>query len=368
MIPRIPRRLLLAAVLAVGVIDVAAFGGDEVYFPLEVGATREMYVLVMPPNKVVSFASAERKTLEKVKRDGKEYFRQRTSIRGGGMDQAYTALVRVDEKGVHVIDERHADAREEIDIRFPLEIGKTWTSLRDREIVWRVVGVETVKIKNKTYEDCLHLRGEAKDGKYIEEKWIHKGVGDVKVDIRMDKIRVMMALREFKRAANVMPKPVIELATPTGWTKSDPQPLPAADCGFTVAYEHESGLSVTFYQYTLGRPSIPNDVNSPAIKEELRGAKRAIDQAVEFGIWQSAKEKTTEIITLGDTQQKVLWSQYDLTRTDGKMVISDMYVWARANTFFKLRCTSESDEVAGNRAVLKPLLTALGSASKPTTE
>ena len=77
------------------------------------------------------------------------------------------------------------------------------------------------------------------------------------------------------------PEPVINLPTPSGWSRSEPRALPTDDHGFTVAYD------------------------------------------------------------------------------------SDIYVWTCANTFFKLRCTSGSDDVAASQAVLKPLLTSLGSACNP---
>ncbi len=86
------------------------------------------------------------------------------------------------------------------------------------------------------------------------------------------------------------PKPNISLATPPGWTREEPQALPPEDDGFTVAYEHESGLSVTLYQFTRGLNSIPSDVNSEIVQEEMRKAQSGIEQAVEFGYWEAAKQ------------------------------------------------------------------------------
>ncbi len=155
-------------------------------------------------------------------------------------------------------------------------------------------------------------------------------------------------------------EPVIDLVTPPGWSKSELRALPTDDHGFTVAFEHESGLCVTLYQYTRGQSSIPDDVDSASVREELQLAKNGIEQAVEFGFWQAAKENASGTIMLGDSQQKALWSQYNLT-VDGTTVASDIYVWTCSNAFLKLRCSSRSEDVTSNQTVLKPLLTSLGS-------
>ena len=160
-----------------------------------------------------------------------------------------------------------------------------------------------------------------------------------------------------------LPDPLISLATPPGWTKSEPEPLPAGDEGFTVAYHHESGLTVTLYQFTRGLTSIPNDLESAPVKEEFRLAKDGIEQAVKLGIYQSAEEIETKTIMLGDSRQQAHWSQYRLT-VEQVTVVSDIYVWSGSNTMFKLRCTCSTDDAAASQAALKPLLTAFGSAAK----
>ena len=150
------------------------------------------------------------------------------------------------------------------------------------------------------------------------------------------------------------------LATPAGWTKSEPLPLAPEDHGFTIAYDHESGLAVTLYQFTRGHQSIPNDLDSPIVKDELEKAKRGIEQARDLGYYQAAKEVDSKTVKLGDSEQKALWSLFQLT-VDGKTIGSDIYVWSKNNTLFKLRCTSRGDESESNQEILKPLLTVLGS-------
>lgn len=170
------------------------------------------------------------------------------------------------------------------------------------------------------------------------------------------------AIAEAERESqnSEVPASNIVLATPPGWSKSEIRPLPPNDHGFTVAYEHESGLAVTLYQFTRGLTSIPDDVNSAPVKDEMQHAKIGIEQAVQLGYWQAAKENESRVVQLGDSKQQALWSQYQLT-SEGMFLTSDIYVWARSNTLFKVRCTSRSEDVSSNQAVLAPLLTAFGS-------
>jgi hypothetical protein len=178
----------------------------------------------------------------------------------------------------------------------------------------------------------------------------------------VERQEVLDAIAEADRAARntVPPAAKIELATPDGWARTEPRPLPPSDNGFTVGYEHESGLAVTLYQFTRGLAVIPVELDSTAVQEEMQHAKSGIEQAVQLGYWQAAKEVESGVVPLGDSPQKALWSRYHLTE-NGVTRVSDIYVWSHANTFFKLRCTCRTEDVAPTQAVLHPLLTAFGS-------
>jgi len=181
-------------------------------------------------------------------------------------------------------------------------------------------------------------------------------------DSSSDRQRILDAVVEIERESQNVepPAPLINLAPPSGWTGGETHPLPAADHGFTVPFEHESGLAVTLYQYTRGLSRIPNGVNSSPVKQEMNRAKKGIKQAVDLGYWQAAEETESKTVQLGDSPQQALWSQYQM-KVDGMVLASDIYVWANNNTMFKIRCTGRSEDVQSNQAVLKPLLTSLGS-------
>ena len=173
------------------------------------------------------------------------------------------------------------------------------------------------------------------------------------------------AMKELEQAAldAEIPAPQLELVVPDGWTKGELRPLPEADHGFTVPYGHESGLSLTLYQFTRGHDVIPNDVNSELVVQEMQSAKSGIAQLVDLGIWQNAKERKSEVVRLGDSQQNALWCQYDLT-VDGKTVASDIYVWSKSNTLFKIRCTSQSEDAPNTQKIIHSLLTAFGNSNE----
>lgn len=175
-----------------------------------------------------------------------------------------------------------------------------------------------------------------------------------------NELRDAVARSEREAQNTIPPSAKITLATPAGWTRSKVRPLPPSDNGFSVAYEHESGLAVTLFQYTRGLAVVPEALDSTALQEEMQGAKDGIQQAAQAGYWQVAKEVESGIVPLGDSSMKALWSQYQLT-ANGMTFASDIYMWSHSNTFFKLRCTCRNDDVRSNQEVLHGLLTALGS-------
>ena len=119
----------------------------------------------------------------------------------------------------------------------------------------------------------------------------------------VERQQILDALAEAQREAENTepPKPNITLATPPGWTRSETRALPPSDNGFTVGYQHDSGLTVTLYQFTRGIANISSDTDSPVLREEMLHAKSGIEQAVQLGYWQSAKEHDSGVVELGDS-------------------------------------------------------------------
>ena len=178
-----------------------------------------------------------------------------------------------------------------------------------------------------------------------------------------DEILDAIAEAELEAQNTVPPPAEISLPTPAGWVKTDRRPLPPQDNGFTVGYDHESGLAVTLYQFTRGRSSISDDLNAPEVQGEMEQAKNGIKQAVQLGYWQAADETDSGIVQLGDSEKRALWSKFDLT-VEGTKQASEVYVWSHANTYFKIRCTSHLDDYDGMKTAMKPLMTAFGKSQQ----
>jgi hypothetical protein len=180
-----------------------------------------------------------------------------------------------------------------------------------------------------------------------------------------------LGFAEYAREATATkpPKPVIELPELENWTHSELRALPPKDHGFSVAYDHPSGVTVTLYQFTRGLGQIPDDLRSEPVKNEMKGAKSGIHQAVQMGLWQSAKEEDSGVVRLGDSPKQALWSRHVVV-IDGDEATSDTYVWAHNNALFKTRCTFETRYTDGEAAakILSELLTALGNACRTNTE
>lgn len=172
---------------------------------------------------------------------------------------------------------------------------------------------------------------------------------------------------ERQSAANESPNPAIPLPELAGWVRSEPRPLPREDHGFSVAYDHRTGVSVTLYQFTRGLQVIPEDLSGGPIQDEMKWAKSGIEQAVKFGYWEAATEQKSGVVPLGNSAKLALWSRYVLV-DNGVAVPSDTYVWAYENTLFKVRCTGGSENSEEETKVLSELLTALGVACRSSTE
>jgi hypothetical protein len=177
------------------------------------------------------------------------------------------------------------------------------------------------------------------------------------------KEELLRAVEDAQReaAATKPPPPVISLPELDGWVRSEPRSLPPEDHGFTVAYDHRSGLAVTLYRFTRGLRVIPDDLQSGPTQDEMQRAKAGIEQGVQLGYWQAAKETDNGVAPLGDSAKQALWSRFIIT-VNGNAVTSDTYVWSHSNAFLKIRCTGQSLNSEAEAKVLSELLTALGNA------
>ena len=119
--------------------------------------------------------SANRRIAGKmVERDGKQWREMNVRSEGEKDARVTTFLERKDKVGVYSIK----SGKEVLEFFQPIRIGKEWLK---GNLKCKVVGRETIKIGDKTYEGCYRIRGEVPDG-YWEETWHAPSVGMVRFE------------------------------------------------------------------------------------------------------------------------------------------------------------------------------------------
>jgi hypothetical protein len=172
------------------------------YLPIGEGADWTMDLKMFQPDGKKLEGTGRRKIEGTVERDGKTYFKSKTWSEGV-QPFSYEKLIRKDESGFYSIDEREPVPAEQTEVVLPLKVGASWeTKMEGRTVQNKVVGIETVNIGDKTYEECFHIRMQTDDESYVEDYWEAPKVGSVKSIIRYPNgFKITLTLREFKRAA-----------------------------------------------------------------------------------------------------------------------------------------------------------------------
>lgn len=152
--------------------------------------------------------------------------------------------------------------------------------------------------------------------------------------------------------------PVFELPRPEYWVVSEPRSL--GGDGFSVAYQNGMAPTVTLYQYTRGHKTIPNDLNSPILLNEVEQVCNGIEQIAMLKQYEADQiEKGRK--TLGDSATEAHSATYMLN-FDGQKKRSDAYIWSHNNAILKLRITWNSEGAPFEQKWLHGLLTEFGKA------
>ena len=146
-----------------------------------------------------------------------------------------------------------------------------------------------------------------------------------------------------------------------GWKRGEIRPYPEKAAGYSVAYNSDDGITVTVYVYDRGLKEIPNDLTSAVVKEQFKGAKDAIYEAMKLKYYESVKELKSDEGTLGkkDRAPKTLTASFELGTKQG-LVLSDIHVTVYENHFIKLRCTRPKDSAEKTQKSLDTLLDEMG--------
>jgi len=189
---------LLSALIGFAVF--ARGAEPSAYGPLAEGMEWTMDAKVTTPEGQVIDTTAHRTVGASEQRDGKTYFRMRTSMEGIPQLKPYETLLRRDETGLYAIDLRDPGLKEALSIAFPLEVGRKWIRDNGKMVVtMEVLAREDLTIHGTTYKDCYKIQAAAKDGSYSEVMWQAPGLGSIKSDVVLSVgAKVSISLREFK--------------------------------------------------------------------------------------------------------------------------------------------------------------------------
>ena len=89
---------------------------------------------------------------------GKAYFKLVTVFAGIPGAESQVNYYRRTDEGIYSISGKHKDQPEYLETPFPLQVGKNWTvKTSDAELTYRVEGVETAELFDKSYDNCLKV-------------------------------------------------------------------------------------------------------------------------------------------------------------------------------------------------------------------
>ena len=173
---------------------------EEDYYPLRVGNEWTMAAVYTVPQKGVANDVFHQRISSTVVRDGKTYFSYQLWTDQHPKKINSADLDRKVVNAVYTIDTENKGSSETISLALPLKVGASWRQpLKGRIITKSVIGLETVKASEKTYEKCFHIRSTSSDRSYKEDTWLASGVGYVKVDhLFANGVRFTQTLKEFR--------------------------------------------------------------------------------------------------------------------------------------------------------------------------
>jgi hypothetical protein len=157
------------------------------YFPISNGRRWEWNVQWLE-NGIPKVRSVHKENVVGIKKlsDEKDYFRifYSTEHIGSGQEPSRGEIFqRVDaDKGVFV--RRTELARENLSIPFPIRKDMTWSLTQGQAVTtFKVIGVETVKLKSRTYESCLRIESSSKSSNPNNDNssvsYYAKGIGRI---------------------------------------------------------------------------------------------------------------------------------------------------------------------------------------------
>jgi hypothetical protein len=161
--------------LMVAVCGFSALAEDD-YFPMHVGdewtysiTSSELY------EKGVAYVKIEGTN----EREGKTYFRNHSWWKGNPSQliPETETLFRKDREAVFCI----LGSTEKLALVLPLKVAATWhNTIGAIAIVNTVVGLETIELSGKSYNNCYHIRTVRETDNTLEDLWLAPNIGTIK--------------------------------------------------------------------------------------------------------------------------------------------------------------------------------------------
>ena len=177
---------------------VVARAEHDVYNPLAVGLRWDVDVEMTAPGGQKTQGTATREITGTDKIEGFTYFIVDTSFTGLEKMKNFTMYRRKAAKGIYAINALDKIKQEYLEEALPLSVGATWkTTIFGQIIVSTVEANESLKIGDKTYENCMKISYKSSDGKLSGTYWQAPDVGNVQEETNVGGLIFKFTLKKY---------------------------------------------------------------------------------------------------------------------------------------------------------------------------
>ncbi|MEP6670942.1 MAG: hypothetical protein ABJF10_17415 [Chthoniobacter sp.] len=190
-------RFLLFLVLAMCAV-VPARAQQDLFNPLAVGLRWDVDVEMQPKVGAATHGTAVREITGTEKVNNYTYFVVLTSFTGLPTMKDFTMYRRKSARGVYSFAAIDKDKLEHLEVVLPMTVGQSWkTLIFGRTILSTVEAKETVKIGDKTYENCMKTSYQADDKSMSGTYYQAPDVGNVQEETKSGDVVFKFTLKKF---------------------------------------------------------------------------------------------------------------------------------------------------------------------------
>jgi hypothetical protein len=184
--------------------------------------------------------------------------------------------------------------------------------------------------------------------------------------LRATALVFLIAVPAFAGEDPKLPGPKIDFPDVKGFTRGKVTVFPQAELGYSVPY-NAPGLTVTLYVYNGGKKEIPDGARSDAVKAEMKGTLKALEDARKAGYYKSVKEVGEEgTVTLGKGKDRpqALHRRFEVEHAKAGPALSETYLTGYKNHFLKFRISYDPENKPEAEKLIATLVDALGAELK----